>query len=364
MKIGLVIYGSLETMSGGYLYDRMLVAYLQKCGDQVEVISLPWRNYFLHLTDNLRFRLPHGLDVVIEDELNHPSLLAANRRRHTPAPDRGCPIISLVHNLRSLEPRPGWQNAFYRQVERGYLDSVDGFIFNSETTRQAVHDLAGRGKPHVVATPGGDRLGSLTSELIEARAAKVPPLRVLFLANVTPLKGLHVLLEAISGQRLAVSVDVVGSLTVDSKYAGEMQRFAIVHGLSLIVRFHGILDGEALTEKIKQAHVLVIPSSYEGFGIAYLEGMAFGLPAIGTAAGAIPQLITDGENGYLVAPGDSEMLAERLAELASNRELLTRLSLNALKRYQSQPTWEQSAGKIRNFLLDMISQGPENLTSG
>jgi glycosyltransferase involved in cell wall biosynthesis len=349
MKLGLVIYGSLETMSGGYLYDRMLVAYLRKCGDTVEIISLPWRNYLAHLTDNFRFHLPRGLDVMIEDELNHPSLLAANQRRHTPI------IISLVHNLRSLEPRPGWQNATYRQVERSYLNSVDGFIFNSETTREAVHALAGRDRPYVVATPGGDRLGSLTPEQVRARAAEVPPLRVLFLANVTLLKGLHVLLKAISGQRLAVSVDVVGSLTVDSKYAGEMQRFVTVHGLSSIVRFHGILESEALTEKIKQAHVLVIPSSYEGFGIAYLEGMAFGLPAIGTAAGAIPGLITDGENGYLIAPGDSEALARQLTELASNRELLTRLSLNALKRYQSQPTWEQTADKIRGFLLDMIS---------
>jgi glycosyltransferase involved in cell wall biosynthesis len=349
MKLGLVIYGSLDTMSGGYLYDRMLVAHLRKCGDQVEIINLPWRNYFSHLTDNLRFRLPHSFDILIQDELNHPSLIIANKRRH------GCPVISLVHNLRSLEPRPSWQNAFYRQVERSYLKSVDGFIFNSETTRQAVHSLAGRDKPYLVATPGGDRLGSLTAEQVEARAAEAGLLRLLFLANVTPLKGLHVLLKAISGQQLAVRVDVVGSLTVDSKYAGEMQRFVTVHDLSSIVRFHGILDGEALTETIKQAHVLVIPSSYEGFGIAYLEGMAFGLPAIGTAAGAIPQLITDGENGYLIALGDSQVLAERLTELASNRELLTRLSLNALKRYRSQPAWEQTSDKIRGFLLEMFS---------
>ncbi len=359
MKIGLIIYGSLDTMSGGYLYDRMLVAHLRKCGDSVEIISLPWRNYLAHLSDNFRFRLPRGLDAIIEDELNHPSLLAANRRRHPASP-----IISLVHNLRSLEPRPGWRNAFYRQVERSYLKSVDGFIFNSETTRRAVQALAGRDKPCVIATPGGDRLGSLTPEQVRARAIEATPLRLLFLASVTPLKGLHVLLEAVSAQRLAVSVDVVGSLAVDSEYAGDMRRIVAVHGLSSVVRFHGILDGEALAGIMEQAQVLVIPSSYEGFGIAYLEGMAFGLPAIGTTAGAIPQLITDGENGYLVAPGDSRALAARLTELASNRELLIRLSLNALSRYKSQPTWEQTAAKIRGFLLDMISRRHENFTSG
>jgi len=61
MKLGFTIYGSLETLSGGYLYDRKLVEYLRSQGDAVEIISLPWRNYTAHLTDNLWFRLP---DVV------------------------------------------------------------------------------------------------------------------------------------------------------------------------------------------------------------------------------------------------------------------------------------------------------------
>ena len=44
MRIGLVIYGSLDTLSGGYLYDRMLDEHLRRQGDEVEIISLPWRN--------------------------------------------------------------------------------------------------------------------------------------------------------------------------------------------------------------------------------------------------------------------------------------------------------------------------------
>ena len=53
MKLGLVIYGSLDTVSGGYLYDRKLAEYLRAQGDEVEIISLPWRSYAAHLTDNL-----------------------------------------------------------------------------------------------------------------------------------------------------------------------------------------------------------------------------------------------------------------------------------------------------------------------
>ncbi|NJN80819.1 MAG: glycosyltransferase family 1 protein, partial [Anaerolineales bacterium] len=82
MKLGFIIYGSLDTLSGGYLYDRKLVEYLRSQGDEAEIISLPWRNYFSHLTDNFTFKLPSGFDIVIQDELNHPSLIGANHGKH------------------------------------------------------------------------------------------------------------------------------------------------------------------------------------------------------------------------------------------------------------------------------------------
>ena len=91
--------------------------------------------------------------------------------------------------------------------------------------------------------------------------------------------------------------------------------------------------------------MLVVPSSYEGFGIVYLEGMAFGLPAIGTTAGAASEIITDGENGFLIPPDDSETLSERLSMLANDRELLARMSVKALERYRQQPTWDETAGQ-------------------
>ncbi|HEX2997152.1 MAG TPA: hypothetical protein VHP14_20185, partial [Anaerolineales bacterium] len=151
MKLGLVIYGSLDTLSGGYLYDRKLVDYLRSKGDSVEIISLPWRNYAAHLTDNLHFRLPPNLDILIQDELNHPSLILANRGKHP------YPVVSLVHHLRCSELRPKWQNTFYRLIETKYLHSVDGFIFNSKTTEAAVHHLAGNRNPSLIAYPPTDR---------------------------------------------------------------------------------------------------------------------------------------------------------------------------------------------------------------
>jgi glycosyltransferase involved in cell wall biosynthesis len=344
MRIGLVIYGSLDTVSGGYLYDRKLVEYLRAQGDTVEIISLPWRNYAAHLMDNLDFRLPSNLDILIQDELNHPSLIAANQGKHP------YPIISLVHHLRCSELRPSWQNAFYRIIENQYLQSVDGFLFNSKTTQRVVNGLIRSSKPNLIAYPPTDRFGDAISEKEIRERANSNELRILFLGNVTYRKGLHTLLQAVKSLGSKVKVDVVGGLTSEPRYAYEMERYVLTQGLSSIVKFHGALDNQPLIEIYKRAHIMVVPSSYEGFGIVYLEGMCFGLPAIGTTTGGASEIITHGRDGYLIQPEDVSSLANHLNELARNRELLMRLSLNAVKRYGSQPKWDETAKKIREFL--------------
>lgn len=348
MRIGLVIYGSLDTVSGGYLYDRKLVEYLRAQGDTVEVISLPWRNYASHLTDNFYFKLPKNLDILIQDELNHPSLISANAEKHP------YPVISLVHHLRCSEPRPKWRNWFYRIVEKKYLQGADGFIFNSKTTERVVTGLVENRKPSVIGYPPTDRFGDGSSEKEIIKRAKSDELRILFLGNVIHRKGLHTLLEAVEYLKSKVKVDVIGSLNAEPSYARSVQEKVKVSSLQSPVIFHGSLDNEPLIEKLKQAHILVVPSSYEGFGIAYLEGMCFGLPAIGTSAGAAREIITHGENGYLIEPNDADALANHLSELGRDRELLARLSLNALKRYKIQPKWGETAKSIREFLISAI----------
>ena len=163
MYVGLLIYGSLETISGGYLYDRKLVEHLRRQGDRVEIVSLPWRSYLRHVGDNLSPALLSRLkslpvDVLLQDELNHPSLFWLNRRLRSQV---GYPILSIVHHLRSREARPAWQNWAYRWIESRYLATLDGFSFNSQTTRQAVAGLLAHtsqpGQSSLVAYPAGDR---------------------------------------------------------------------------------------------------------------------------------------------------------------------------------------------------------------
>lgn len=362
MRVALLIYGSLETLSGGYLYDRMLVERLRRQGDAVEVISLPWRDYLRHLGDNFSPRLLRRLerleaDVLLQDELNHPSLFWLNGALRARA---ACPIVAIVHHLRSSEARPSWQNRLYRLVERRYLAGVDGFICNSRTTRQAVQALAGIEQPYLEAYPGGDRLhASLSEGQIAGRALQPGPLRVLFVGNVILRKGLHTLVEALRRvPRPLWRLDVIGSLEMERAYAQAARARVRALGLSEQVRFHGPLSEGELARQMQASHLLAVPSSYEGFGISYLEGMGFGLPAIASTSGAAHEIVTHGQDGFLLPAGDAGALAECLRRLAEDRPLLLQMSVAARRRYQAHPTWEETTGRIRRFLQGFALHRP------
>ncbi|HJW89859.1 MAG TPA: glycosyltransferase family 4 protein [Anaerolineales bacterium] len=354
MRIGLLIYGSLDTLSGGYLYDRLLVDYLRRCGDRVEILSIPWRNYARHLGDNLSpalFRRLRDLkvDLLLQDELNHPSLAWLNARLK---PTIRYPLVAIVHHLRSSEARQAWQNRLYRWVERHYLRSLDGFIFNSQTTQQMVMGLPSGRPEGIVAYPGGDRLGvQVSAEEIRARAGQPGPLRLFFLGNLIPRKGLHTLLTALEELQMRDwLLDVAGSQEVDPAYTRRIMSQARAAGFEKRISFLGPLQENSLVAHLRQAHLLVVPSSYEGFGIAYIEGMGLGLPAIASTAGAAHEIVTPGENGFLVPPGDHQALAAYLSCLAQDRQRLAAMGLAARQRYLSHPTWEDSLRRIRAFL--------------
>lgn len=360
MNAGLVIYGSLEHVSGGYLYDRKLVEYLEGQGVAVEVLGLPYRSYARHLTDNFSYLLAEWLravdfDVLLQDELNHPSLWRLNERVCRSV---DYPIVSIVHHLRSSEAHPGWLLGLYRRVERRYLRSVDAFIFNSETTRRTVEALAGEEKPHVVAYPAGDRLGEgLSPEAIAARADSGGPLEVVFVGNVIERKGLHTLLDALA-QLADVSwrLTVAGSLDAEPGYTGRIKRQVERLGLGDRVTLAGPLPDDALAARLAGSDVLAVPSFYEGFGIAYLEGMAFGLPAIAGTGGGAAEIVTHGGDGFLIPPGDAGALARCLRELAADRERLREMSLAARRRYEAHPGWADTGARIHDFLTNLVGR--------
>ncbi len=165
---------------------------------------------------------------------------------------------------------------------------------------------------------------------------------------------MHTLLRALA--RLPEAnwrLQIVGRADVDPVYARQARELAAPLGER--VCFLGRLEPADFPRVWRENQVLVVPSTYEGFGIVYLEGMAFGLPAVGTTAGAAGEIITPGENGLLVPPEDPAALAEALAGLARDPLRLRQMSLAARRRYAQFPTWEQTAAQIRKYIEQMVS---------
>jgi len=357
MRIGLVIYGDLSTASGGFLYDRMLVDALRRGGDRVDVISFPWRGYGACLLQNFDPAVRTAFlrwsgDLFLQDELNHPSLFFLNRAFKRL---RAAPVISVVHHLRTSELNPAAARGLYHRVERAYLRSVDGFVFNSHATQASVERLLDGPASGMVATPGGDRLGPLLSEQeVLRRCAEEGPLRVLFVGNVIPRKGLSTVIDGLGQVPSRLwRLTVAGSRSMNAAYAAEVDRAVAARALGGSVRMAGPLDDAQLVEAYRTHHVLAVPSQYEGFGIVYLEAMGFGVVPIGSRNGGAAEVIEHGKSGCLVKPGDSRGLADTIARLAADRTLLRSMALEARRRFCAFPGWEPSMKAVREYLHEL-----------
>lgn len=356
MHVGVVVYDGLEQTTGGFIYDRKLVDTLRSSGHRVTVEGLPWRSYARNLLDNLstgirsRLRsLGAAADIIVQDELCHPSLAWSNR-----VLDRDVPVVALVHHLRAREPS---RSAVAAWVERLYLAGVDAFICSSNTTRAEVASLLGRDSvPGIVATPGGDRFAPAVSPGdIAARARTPGPLRIVYVGSVVPRKGLDVLLEGVARlPRRAWTLTVVGDRTTRPDYTAHVAALVRQHELSHAVSFRGQLSDRALAATLTASHVLAVPSRYEGFGIVYLEAMGFGLPAIGTTAGGAAEIIQDGTSGFLVPPDSPRAIAAVLEELCSDREHLAEMAAAARARYESFPGWTETMRRPRDYLETLV----------
>jgi glycosyltransferase involved in cell wall biosynthesis len=354
VRIGLVIYGDLEQASGGYLYDRHLVSLLKKRGHKVQVISMPWHRPIRAIWDNFSksaFQKLRNLkvDVLLQDELNHPSLFLLNEKLKN---EVTYPIISIVHMLRSRAHSEHSFQWLTQRIEAKYLNSVDGFIFNSRETGRIVKYMLTNSKPSVVATPGGNRFKPrVTDKEIGDRAKQFGPLRVLFLGNLTRNKAPHLLIQAAAElKRESIFLTFAGRSDVEPDYTEYLLRLAVSFGMEDRLYFAGHLEGKMLEASIRKSQVLAIPSAYEGFGIAYLEGMGFGLPAIASRGVGAKEIIQDGKNGFLIQVGDCERLATILKRLNRDRKLLAHMGLAARRSFLEFPTWDQSMRRVERFL--------------
>jgi glycosyltransferase involved in cell wall biosynthesis len=208
--------------------------------------------------------------------------------------------------------------------------------------------------------PAGDRLGRISSEqAILERSRRPGPLELLFVGNLSRVKGLAPLLESLSQMPPATwRLTAAGSLTADRTYTRAIQDLITHRRMLAQVRLLNTVDGEHLRAAFTAAQVFVMPFAHEGFGIAALEAMAFGLPVIGSEEGGVREFVRHGTNGFLVAAGDRGAVCRHLLALHQNRARLAAMGLAALETFSTRPSWQESMRRGCEFLEGLAKTRP------
>ena len=177
------------------------------------------------------------------------------------------------------------------------------------------------------------------------------PPRALFVGVLERYKAFDVLADA--WRRVADSVPGAvlhivgqGTLTPVAK--------RLVEELAGRVEWSSSLTAEEVAAALDSATLLVLPSRSEGMGRVVIEAGCRGRAVVGSRVGGIPDVVTDGETGVLVPPGDADALAEALERVLSNHGLATRLGDEARKRVEAWlATPEEYARKVRDLVADV-----------
>jgi glycosyltransferase involved in cell wall biosynthesis len=187
---------------------------------------------------------------------------------------------------------------------------------------------------------------------------------VLFVGRLSAPKGLYDLFDAIPRvlerhpeTRFAL-MGVAESEALEPVVRAEAER----RGIAARVTFLGALQGRDKAAVFAASQMLVAPSWTEGFPLVIPEAMAAGLPVIASAVGAIPDFVTDGEDGFLIAPRDPAQLADRICRLLGDEDLRCRISERVRARAPHEFAIEIGCGKVAQAIREALAGSPAAVT--
>lgn len=167
---------------------------------------------------------------------------------------------------------------------------------------------------------------------------------ILFVGSLLPIKGVGYLINAMNiVQRSLPNANllIVGSGSDRDKLKILVQKL----NLQECIHFTGKVSNEKIPGYMAKADLFVLPSLSEGFPLVIAEAMASGLPIVTTNVGGLPEIVKDGENGFIVEPKNPEALAEKIILLLNNRDLCENIS-NINKENAKNYSWNEITDKL------------------
>lgn len=339
--------GDLETLSGGYGYDRRLLRELRAIGWNVAHVELG-ASFPTPTSDDaaraaaLLAGIPEDCPVLVDG-------LALGAMHRDALAAMAAPLVALVHHPLALESGldPD-RRAWLERNERANLALTAHVVVTSPHTAAVLTADYGVAPERItIARPG-------TDAPIAPGAPGEPPL-ILSVGIQVPRKGHDVLLRA-----LARIIDhpwqaVIAGPALDVSHAAALERLVDELGLGERVRLAGRVSEEALTQLYGQARLFALATRYEGHGIVFDEAMVHGLPIVSCSTGAVPDTVAPGA-GRLVPPDDPAAFAAELARLLDDGELRATMARASAAAGAALPAWTDTALCVA-AVLDRVTAG-------
>lgn len=331
------IPGDINTLTGGYAYDRRLIAELQTLGYTVNHLRLsdefPAPSAQALADTEAQLNALPDQSVVIIDGLAF-GVMDTIAERLIPR----LQVIALCHHPLTLESGLTAEHA--KQLflsEQRALNAAQAVIVTSPMTRKIlIEQFALPADKISVALPGTDQQNF-------APCAGSPPV-LLTLATLTRRKAHDVLIDALASiQHLDWTARFVGGEHFDPAWVSLLKDKVAHYGLEQRIVFDGATTDAA--SEYMAADIFVLPSLYEGYGMVFAEALSFGLPMVAARAGAVPDVVPESA-GILVPPQDSTALAEALQQLLTDTSLRQQLQTGAQAAAKHLPRWADTAAVV------------------
>lgn len=336
------IPGDLHAATGGYRYDREVLALLPEFGVNVYHLALPGSfptptDDDLALTRQLLGQL-HPETPILFDGLAYsalpPDLLA----------DLRSPVVALVHHPLAYETGLlAEQKAHFMTSERVALSHAQAVVVSSPlTARVLTEDFQVPPGKLTIAEPG-------TEPALRATGAG-SPFTMLAVGSIIPRKGYLGLIDALAAlSNPDWHLIIAGSPEHDPAEANRLREAVLASGKRGQITIAGKVSNRELTELYARADLFVMPSLYEGYGMVLAEALARGLAIVCTTGGAAADTAPDAA-AIKVPPGDAAALGAALDAVMRDKGQRMSLSEAAWRAGQSLPRWPTTARKIADVL--------------
>ena len=260
------------------------------------------------------------------------------------------PVLMHAHGAefhKTYSKLPQWAQLVFSQIFR----CCDDFIVLSKTWEEYYINNLGLNEKQVIVLPNPTELPAQIPDRTNTSSIKFG-----FFGRVGARKGTFDLIKAFAQIADASKSELIIAGDGDIEEARQLAKSL---NLENKVQFLGWIDSQTRDKLLANIDVFVLPSYNEGLPMALLEAMGWGLPAIVTPVGGIPELITSTENGLLVNPGDIQQLSEAMQGLIENESL--RVSLGNAARETVTPfdvkVYSSQLHQIYSSILESKSKG-------